>query len=345
MFMTLEREEFLAVLQLQVETFFKNNNSEGLLEHSLKVAEIAESLAKKHGVCEVQAYQCGLLHDLGRTLKNEEYIPFCKAHSLEVLTEEMNHPSMLHQKVSKVIAKQRFGISDESVLEALTVHTTMCPEPSDLGMVLHLADKMSWGVEDNGDFIEAMQEGVKIDLRLGVQAYLNYQFKDIERMEAVHPLTAAAYEVFCKGQPIITLRPVDKDNWEACVDLKVAEEQKSFVAPNWYSMLQTTYQESFTSSVIYADGTLVGYMMYGYDPDTDNWELCRLMIDQAHQAKGYGRAAMGALMKQLRASRGSIEFYTSIEPDNLNALKLYESLGFVKTGEIMWGEEVLKTVL
>lgn len=343
--MTPEKEYALADLQSQVEIYFTKNNSAGLLEHSLKVAAIAMDLAKAHDVCEVKAYQCGLLHDLGRTFKNEEYIPFCESQGIEILAEEKKCPSILHQKVSKIIANQWFGIEDSAVLEALSVHTTMCPEPSKLSMVLHLADKMSWGSEDNGAFIDAVRAGVQIDLRLGIQAYLNYQFREKERMEVVHPLTAAAYEVFCKGQPIITLKPVDKTNWEDCVDLKVKAEQDHFVAPNWYSILQTVYQDAFHSNAIYANGTLVGYMMYGYDPDTDNWELSRLMIDHAHQGKGYGKAAMQTLMKQLRETRGSIDFFTSIEPDNVKALKLYESLGFVKTGEIMWGEEVLKTVL
>lgn len=38
---------------------------------------------------------------------------------------------------------------------------------------------------------------------------------------------------------------------------------------------------------------------------------------------------------------GKIKFYTSVEPENVVAKKVYESVGFEKTGEIMWDEEVM----
>lgn len=34
---------------------------------------------------------------------------------------------------------------------------------------------------------------------------------------------------------MIRLCPVSKDNWEACVDLEVREDQEDFVASNVYS--------------------------------------------------------------------------------------------------------------
>ena len=139
----------------------------------------------------------------------------------------------------------------------------------------------------------------------------------------------------------IQLLPVTKENWEACIELEVAEKQREFVAPNYYSILQSIYEDNLYPYVIYDEGTLVGFLMYGKDPDTYRFEMCRLMIDKKYQGKGYGKEAIKQLLDIVTRKYGNILFYTSIEPKNSYALNLYQSMGFKKTGEIMWDEEVL----
>ncbi|MBU5439141.1 GNAT family N-acetyltransferase [Tissierella sp. MSJ-40] len=134
---------------------------------------------------------------------------------------------------------------------------------------------------------------------------------------------------------------VDKENWEECVDLRVSEEQKDYVASNWYSILQSKFEEELYPLCIYDGEVMVGFLMYGLDPDTKRIEMSRLMIDQKLQGKGYGKMAVLKLLDLIREKYGKIKFYTSIEPKNIVAEKLYESLGFKKTGEIMWDEEVM----
>ena len=139
----------------------------------------------------------------------------------------------------------------------------------------------------------------------------------------------------------IIFKEVDKENWEDCVDLVVSTEQKSFVAPNWYSILEAKFEEDIYPLCIYDDETMVGFLMYDLDPETNRWELSRLMIDKKYQSKGYGRIALNQLLSILKEKLGHIKFYTSVEPENLVAKKMYESIGFKLTGEIMWEEEVM----
>ncbi len=83
----------------------------------------------------------------------------------------------------------------------------------------------------------------------------------------------------------ITFKKVDKENWEGCADLSVSEDQKFFVAPNWYSILQSKFEENIYTLCIYDNETMVGFLMYDIDPDTNRWELSRLMIDKRYQKK------------------------------------------------------------
>lgn len=143
----------------------------------------------------------------------------------------------------------------------------------------------------------------------------------------------------------ITFKEIDKENWEECVDLKVSKEQEDFVASNWYSILEAKFEEELYPLGIYDGEVMVGFTMYNLDRDTNRMEMCRLMIDQKFQGKGYGKKAVLKLLDLMREKYGKIKFYTSIEPNNIVAQKLYESLGFRKTGEIMWDEEVMAVQL
>ncbi len=60
------------------------------------------------------------------------------------------------------------------------------------------------------------------------------------------------------------------------------------------------------------------------------------------QVKGYGRAATEELILRLKELEDCNNILVSYRQDNENAAKLYASLGFEKTGEIMDGEVVAK---
>lgn len=139
----------------------------------------------------------------------------------------------------------------------------------------------------------------------------------------------------------LVFEEISKDNWEECVDLVVSDKQKEFVAPNWYSILESKFERELYPLCIYDKDTMVGFLMYDIDLDTNRIEMCRLMIDKKFQGKGYGKNAILKLLDLIREKYGKIKFYTSIEPNNIVAEKLYENLGFRKTGEIMWEEEVM----
>jgi diamine N-acetyltransferase len=143
----------------------------------------------------------------------------------------------------------------------------------------------------------------------------------------------------------LLFKEVDKDNWEECIELNVAPEQASLVATNWYSLLQAKFGDDCYPLCIYNENIMVGFLMYDIDPDTKRMEMSRLMIDETYQGNGYGKMAVLQLLDLIREKYGCIKFYTSIDPNNIMAEKLYEGVGFIKTGEIMWDEVVLMVQL
>jgi diamine N-acetyltransferase len=141
----------------------------------------------------------------------------------------------------------------------------------------------------------------------------------------------------------ISLRPLTADNWIECIGLQVTGEQEAqdFVAPNLYSIAETRFEPTWTPFVVYAGEVMVGFVMY----DTSDYEITRLMIDARYQGRGYGRAAMQLLIELMEREYAHPSASTSFVPGNLVAERLYTSLGFYKTGEILDGEIVMVRTL
>ncbi len=142
----------------------------------------------------------------------------------------------------------------------------------------------------------------------------------------------------------ISIRDITPDNWRQCIDLQVAEAQEHFVAPNVRSLAEAYVHKDCYPRAIYKGDEMIGFVMYGRDSkDGKDW-IIRFMIDHQHQGKGYGRAALQAVIDLLRQQPNCTAIRLSYEPENSVAEKLYESFGFRKTGE-MDGNEIISELV
>lgn len=139
----------------------------------------------------------------------------------------------------------------------------------------------------------------------------------------------------------VTLRDVTRENWIECARLEVAEAQSAFVAPNAWSLAESKYDPVWIPQAVYAGDEMVGFVMYGVE-DGAGWIL-RLMVDERHQGKGYGLAAVRAAVPRLKALVDG-PFRLSVMPSNTAALEFYRKAGFRETGEMSYGEVVMDLV-
>ena len=116
------------------------------------------------------------------------------------------------------------------------------------------------------------------------------------------------------------------------------------MATNAYSLSQAYAQPQCVPLALYDGDTPVGFTMYGLDvEDTDYW-IYRLMIDQYHQSKGYGRQALAMVLERIRQDKAHHRVYLSCNPDNAWGRALYESVGFRPDGRMVHGEIVYQLV-
>ena len=141
---------------------------------------------------------------------------------------------------------------------------------------------------------------------------------------------------------MLSLVEIDRHNYLSILDLSVSEEQRSFVASNTYSLAQAFVQPECVPLALYAENKPVGFAMYCIDESDREYWIYRLMIDQRHQGRGYGRAAMLLLIDRIRSEMDEQQhrIFISFEPENEVAKSLYESLGFVPDGRVLYGEVV-----
>jgi len=128
----------------------------------------------------------------------------------------------------------------------------------------------------------------------------------------------------------IEFRPIDKSNYDACVQLEVAKEHEDFVAPNMYSLVQVLYEPELYPLGIYKDDVMVGFLLYDFYYERNCWSMCRFMIDPKHQGQGIGTRALELFIELMENKYGTKRLHTTASVHNHRAIALYEKFGFAK---------------
>jgi diamine N-acetyltransferase len=148
----------------------------------------------------------------------------------------------------------------------------------------------------------------------------------------------------------VTARPVTAENWRAAIALEIHPEQRDFTPPVAVSLAKAYIQPdgaAYDPYAVYRGKTMVGFYSFSYYPGNMRWcALAGFLIDKAYQGRGYGRAALLDFLTWVpRKHPECTDIFLTVHPRNIVAQRLYHSLGFIKTGDLMEAEEVMRFVL
>jgi len=142
---------------------------------------------------------------------------------------------------------------------------------------------------------------------------------------------------------LISLKIIDQNNWEECINLKLKQEQQGFIASNLYSIAESKFLPYMDIKSIYFKEKLIGFAMYGIDSDDHNYWIYRFMIDERFQGQGYGKYAMKLIIEDIRSRNDCTDvIWLGYQPENELARRLYASVGFEEVGMAPWGEMLAK---
>ncbi|MBS4177716.1 GNAT family N-acetyltransferase [Lederbergia citrea] len=140
---------------------------------------------------------------------------------------------------------------------------------------------------------------------------------------------------------MLHLETITKDNWLKAISLRVREDQLKFVASNAVSLAQLNFLENFQAKGIYLGEEMIGFALYGIDEDDHDYWIYRMMIDQKHQGKGYGKKAIQLVIDDIRDIKEDRHqtIKLSYEPTNEHAKRVYEKIGFQEIDGLLIGNE------
>jgi diamine N-acetyltransferase len=100
------------------------------------------------------------------------------------------------------------------------------------------------------------------------------------------------------------------------------------------------------------EGRLVGFVMISDNIPVETlaaddevvgpYYLWRLLIDAHEQGRGYGAATLDAVVDYVRGRPDATALFTSCVAGDGSPQPFYLRYGFEKTGEIKWGEDLLR---
>jgi predicted HD superfamily hydrolase involved in NAD metabolism len=186
--------KFTGDLKRDVHLFLAANGCPKTADHCMAVGIQAREVALVFNADPDAAEIAGWLHDISAVFPSKDRITVSRALQLEVLPEEEQFPMIIHQKISKRMAADIFGIRDTEILDAVGCHTTLRAKSTLLDRVVFVADKIAWDQPGVPPYLDELSSGLKISLSRGAHAYIQYLWERKDTLRVVHPWLKDAYE-------------------------------------------------------------------------------------------------------------------------------------------------------
>ncbi len=176
-------------LEKQILEYLEKNLPGNRYNHICGVVELADKLAKRHGLNARKARLAGALHDVARCWNAGKLRRYAKTHRLQApdLKFLMKHqPNLLHAYVGADLARREFGVRDKDILSAVSKHSLGAMQMSRFDHCVYLADLLApdrtfYGVDD---LRKLAFKDMKAAFREGVAAKIRYVLKC---NEPLHP--------------------------------------------------------------------------------------------------------------------------------------------------------------
>lgn len=155
--------------------------------HTMRVAVMCAKNAARANLTERQAITMAALHDCGKYLPPDS--PLLKGFT----PPDDVPPPVLHQYTGAYVAEKAFGVTDETVLSAISCHTTGKENMSGADTLLYLCDMLEEGRRFEG--AEELRAIFKCDLNECLFAALSHQIEYLKSTgEPIDGQTALAYK-------------------------------------------------------------------------------------------------------------------------------------------------------
>lgn len=122
--------------------YLKKNIGKKRFDHVVGTAKCAVKMAEVYDVDAGKAETAALLHDCAKELNDKMILKKARKYGFEIDDMYLDIPQLLHGAAGALTAKEKFGISDADILEAICYHTVPKPDMCALAKIIYVADKI-----------------------------------------------------------------------------------------------------------------------------------------------------------------------------------------------------------
>jgi len=172
----------------RLRAFLGRNLTTARVEHSLSTAEFCRKLSERFGLGPERGLVAGLGHDIARELPDSRILELADGDP-SITDLERGKAVLLHGRAGAVLLRERFGVFDEEILEAVRHHTLGKPGLGAVGKALFVSD-----------YLEPLRKFIADDFRIAVLglsldemvcAVIGHSRK---REKTLAPITRAMYD-------------------------------------------------------------------------------------------------------------------------------------------------------
>ncbi|QTH43875.1 HD domain-containing protein [Cohnella sp. LGH] len=185
---------FTGDLKTDIRLFLEANQCSDTAIHCIEVGAESRIIALMYNSDPTAAETAGWLHDISAVFPSNERIDVARQLQIDVLPEEEVFPMIIHQKISRVMARDIFNINNQEILDAVGCHTTLRSNSTLLDQVLFVADKISWDQQGKPPYINELNRNLQKSITHGAFAYINFLWERKETLKVIHPWLKEAYE-------------------------------------------------------------------------------------------------------------------------------------------------------
>lgn len=179
----------------QIDAYTKDHVKEKRYEHSVRVAEMAARMCRQYGLDENTGYLAGIGHDMCKDMDEKELIEIVAEDGEPVTSFDLKRPKLLHGRAAAVYMKEKFGITDLEILEAVAYHTSGKIGMCNLAKVIFLADKIEPGRPQSTDEYRNRLLAMDLDTLFYTVFVENYEYVKNKGFE-IYPGTEKMLEYY-----------------------------------------------------------------------------------------------------------------------------------------------------
>lgn len=187
----------------KIKKYLKKHLTKERYQHTLGVAYTAMALAMKYNPDTSnsdfvkKAEIAGLLHDCAKNMDTGKKLRICDKNNIPYTELESENSYLLHGKVGAFIAKSKFDIQDEDILQAITWHTTGRPGMSTLEKIIYIADYIEPSRKPIPD-LDYIRKLAFEDLDKTMKAILVSTIQYLQKNnKPFDPMTQKTYDSYC----------------------------------------------------------------------------------------------------------------------------------------------------